>query len=141
MEPEKPVIAVGGRHGSQPTTDLRFGLVRTDAQRRRSPRSLRKLSASSPYWRAKWERQWAETKPETLSRKIPAILRELEAEASTIARLVEEAEREAELQRQRWEVERIEHERRALEHAESRPSKRAVGSYSQSSRIGARQSA
>lgn len=73
------------------------------------------LRASSPYWRAKWEKQWRETNLGSLPTKIPGIVRELEGEASTIAKLVEEAEHQAKLERQRWEEERREQEIRDAE--------------------------
>lgn len=63
------------------------------------------LRASSPYPRAAWERQWCEAKPGDLVRQLPRIVRELEREAATIAKLVEEGERQAELERQRHEAE------------------------------------
>ncbi len=62
------------------------------------------LRASSPYARTSWERQWRETNGSDLLSKTPQIVRELEAEATTIAALVAEAERQAEIQRQQWEA-------------------------------------
>jgi hypothetical protein len=73
------------------------------------------VRATSPYWRTKWEKLWPETKPGQLPHKARSIVRELEVAAPEIARLVEEAEREAEFQRQRWEVERLERERQEAE--------------------------
>jgi len=62
-----------------------------------------------------WEKQWRETNPGGLPAKIPGIVRELEREASTIAKLVEEAEHQAKLERQRWEEERREQDLRDAE--------------------------
>jgi len=62
------------------------------------------LRASSPYARASWEKQWRETKGSDLSSKVPQIVRELEAEAATIAALVAEGERQAEIERRQWEA-------------------------------------
>jgi len=60
------------------------------------------LQAYSPYPRAKWAQQWRETKKRDLSTRIPAIVRELAKTTVDIVRLVEEGERQAELERQRW---------------------------------------
>ncbi len=78
------------------------------------------LQAYSPYPRAQWTRQWRETKKRDLSTRIPAIVRELTKATVDIARMVEEGERQAELERQRWAAqmeqwEREEAERRAAE--------------------------
>ena len=62
------------------------------------------LQAYSPYPRANWAQQWRETSNRTLSGRIPTIVRELEKATVEIARLVEEGERQAEIERQRWEV-------------------------------------
>jgi hypothetical protein len=75
------------------------------------------LRASSPYAYARWEKQWREAKGGDLSSKIPHIVRELEPEAATIARLVAEGERQAEIRRREWEAE---HERWQREEAERR---------------------
>ena len=76
------------------------------------------LQAYSPYPRAKWSQQWRETKGRDISGRIPEIVRELKNATVEIARLVEEGEREAEVERQRWAVQqeqwrREEAERRA----------------------------
>ena len=62
------------------------------------------LQAYSPYPRADWAQQWRETSNRPLSGRIPAIVRELEKATVEIARLVEEGERQAEIERQRWEA-------------------------------------
>ena len=64
------------------------------------------LQAYSPYPRADWTQQWRETPSRDLSGRIPSIVRELEKAAVEIARLVEEGERQAEIERQRWEAQR-----------------------------------
>lgn len=78
------------------------------------------LQAYSPYPLAQWIQQWRETKKRDLSTRIPAIVRELVKATVDIARLVEEGEHQAELERQRWAAqveqwEREEAERRATE--------------------------
>lgn len=77
------------------------------------------LQAFSPYMGTAWQRQWLEKKPGELSRKSLSIVRELEHEAKTIAKLVEEAKLKAELERQRQEEQhrkwlREEEERRRI---------------------------
>jgi len=64
------------------------------------------LRAFSPYPRTVWEREWRESKAGELPRKFRGVARELEREAATIAKLVEEAERQAELERQQWEAQK-----------------------------------
>ena len=73
------------------------------------------VQAYSPYPRAKWSRQWREKKSGELPGKILGIVKELEHEAATIARLVAEGERQAEIERQRWEAQRREWEREEAE--------------------------
>lgn len=64
------------------------------------------LQAYSPYPRADWTQQWRETPGRDLSGRTPAIVRELEKSTIEIARLVEEGERQAEIEHQRWEAQR-----------------------------------
>jgi hypothetical protein len=76
------------------------------------------LQAYSPYPRATWINRWQETKNRDLSGQIKAIVKELERAAASVARLVEEGERQAEIERKQWEVQqeqwrREEAERRA----------------------------
>jgi hypothetical protein len=73
------------------------------------------LLAFSPYGRAEWSQQWAEQKPGDFPTRFARIAKELEAAAPIIAGLVEEGERQAEIERQRWEVERREHGRQEAE--------------------------
>ena len=63
------------------------------------------LQAYSPYPRANWTQQWRETPSRDLSGRISAIVRELEKATVEIARLVEQGERQAEIERQRREAE------------------------------------
>lgn len=63
------------------------------------------LQAYSPYPRADWIQQWRGTSARDLSGRIPAIVRELEKATVEIARLVEEGERQAEIERKRREAE------------------------------------
>jgi hypothetical protein len=78
------------------------------------------LQAYSPYPRTQWTQQWQETKKRDLSTRIPAIVRELTKATVDIARLVEEGERQAELERQRWAAQMEQWER---EEAERRTAK------------------
>ena len=78
------------------------------------------LQAYSPYPLAQWTQQWRETKKRDLLTRIPTIVHELSKATVDIVRLVEEGERQAELERQRWAAqmeqwEREEAERRAAE--------------------------
>jgi len=77
------------------------------------------VQAYSPYHRADWKRQWRETKAGDFPGKLSAIVKELKREAATIAQLVEEGERKAEIERKEWEARQIiwrreEEERRRL---------------------------
>jgi hypothetical protein len=75
------------------------------------------LRATSPYSGAEWERQWRESEPGDLPGKFSRIVSTLENEASTVAKLVEEAQRQAEIEHQRWE---IQHQQWLKEEAERR---------------------
>lgn len=76
------------------------------------------LQAYCPDRRGDWTRQWRESGNGDLSSRIPSIIRELLDAAPVIARLIEEGEQKAVLERQRWEEQRREHERiRAEERA------------------------
>lgn len=65
------------------------------------------VQAYSPYQRADWRRQWRETKAGDFPGKLSAIVKELKREAATIAQLVEEGERKAEIERREWEAKQI----------------------------------
>jgi hypothetical protein len=65
------------------------------------------VQAYSPYPRADWVRQWRENNAGDFPGKLSAIVKELKREAATIAELVEEGERKAEIERQEWEAKQI----------------------------------
>jgi hypothetical protein len=73
------------------------------------------LQAYSPYRSASWTRHWRETKALDLSTRIPTIVKELEAAVIEVADLVAQGEREAELERQRWELQQAEWRREEAE--------------------------
>ncbi len=73
------------------------------------------LRAYSPYPRAPWDRQWKEDEAGKLLRRFASIAEELESAAPTIAKRVEEGERQAEVERKRAEAERLEWQRRMEE--------------------------
>jgi hypothetical protein len=73
------------------------------------------VRAYSPYGGVSWEQRWLEEKVGGLSRKIATIVRELESVVPTIVQRREEAQRQAEIERQRWEAECREQERREQE--------------------------
>jgi len=62
------------------------------------------LQAYSPYPRAKWINCWRETKNRDLGSQAKAIVKELERASVNVARLVEEGERQAEIERQQREA-------------------------------------
>ena len=86
------------------------------------PTGRLRLQAYSPYPRVKWHQQWRETPARTLPPQIPGIIRKLETATADIAQLFEEEERQAELERRRWEA-RQEQWRRE---AEARRAKEAL---------------
>lgn len=90
------------------------------------------LQAYSPYWRAKWLHIWRETKGQDLVSRIPSIVKAFERAVAEIARLVEEGEREAELERQRQDAER---EQWRQEEAERRSAKALTDSRDELLRI------
>ncbi len=65
------------------------------------------IQAYSPYQRADWKRQWRETKTGDFPGKLSAIVKELKRETATIAQLVEEGERKAEIERKEWEARQV----------------------------------
>jgi hypothetical protein len=62
------------------------------------------LQAYAPYPRANWATRWQETEKRDLGSQIKTIVKELERAAVDIARLVEEGERQAEIEHQKWEA-------------------------------------
>ena len=73
------------------------------------------LQVYSPYPRTNWVHQWREMKSGDFPRKLSGVVKELKAEAGEIARLVEEGERKAEIERQQREAQRRESERKEAE--------------------------
>ncbi len=73
------------------------------------------LRVYSPYGRVPWEKTWAESHEGGLSHKLSTIVKELEAEAPTIERRCDEAQKQAEIEHQRWLAECRERERREME--------------------------
>jgi hypothetical protein len=71
--------------------------------RREMPTGRFTLQAYAPYPRADWVERWRESKQGDLQAKLKSIARALEAAAPVVAKQVEEGERQAELERQRWE--------------------------------------
>jgi hypothetical protein len=86
------------------------------------------LEAYAPYPRAKWTDRWREAKPGDLQAKLRTIARALEAAAPVIAQEVEAGEREAEIERQRWEAaeQKRRREEAARARAEARKASRAT---------------
>lgn len=64
------------------------------------------LQAYSPYPRAKWVKQWIETERKDLLSLIKIITRELRKASPHIAKLVEQGEIQAEIERKRWEAQK-----------------------------------
>jgi len=84
------------------------------------PTGRLRLQAYSPYPGTKWVNQWQEKNSGDLNKKIKSIIRELKQAAKLIPDLVAEAERQAEIERQRREAQfekwlREDEERRAAE--------------------------
>ena len=75
------------------------------------------LQAYCPDWRTKWTQQWRETKGHELTTKIPAIIRELIDATPHIAELIAEGQRQAEIERVRWEEQSRKWERERAEEA------------------------
>jgi hypothetical protein len=84
-------------------------------RKRHMPSGRLAVRAYSPYGRVSWEERWLEDKVGGLSRKIPIIVQDLESIVPTIVQRREETDRQAAIERQRWEAERREEERREQE--------------------------
>ena len=85
------------------------------SRKRHMPSGRLVVRAYSPYGRVSWEERWLEDKVGGLSRKITTIVRDLESIVPTIVQRQEEAQRQAEIERQHWEAECHERERREQE--------------------------
>ncbi|MBE3065355.1 MAG: hypothetical protein IMZ69_10110 [Spirochaetes bacterium] len=83
--------------------------------KRHMPSGRLAVRAYSPYGPVSWEERWLEDKVGGLSGKIGTVVRELESVVATIVQRREEAQRQAEIERQRWEAECRERERREQE--------------------------
>lgn len=70
------------------------------------------LQVYSPYPLANWIYQWRETKGRDLTSRIKTIIKELEQAAVAVARLAEEGARQAEIERQKFEEQWKEWERK-----------------------------
>jgi hypothetical protein len=84
----------------------RYSYNHSRSSTRDFPTGRLRLQAFSPYRRAEWVKQWQETEKRDLVSQIKKIVRELKAAATEIAKLVKEAERQAEIEHQRWLVKR-----------------------------------
>jgi hypothetical protein len=73
------------------------------------------LQAYSPYRIAEWTKQWRETKGGDLKKQIPTIVEELVHDTPAIVQLIEEGERRAAIERQKWEEDKKRWEREAAE--------------------------
>lgn len=78
------------------------------------------VKAYLPYQVVEWSRQWLEGKSGNLSEMLQAVVAEIEAEASSLLRLLEDAERKAEEQRLLWEAQWEATQRRLAEEAYAR---------------------
>ena len=68
-----------------------------------------RVVAYSPYRRVAWSQSWQETKQAVLTGQIASIVRAIEEAAPQLVVRIEEAEKQAELERQRWEAQREQH--------------------------------
>jgi len=100
------------------------------------------LQAYSPYPRAKWVKRWQETKDLDLFSQAKTIIKELERAAVNIACLVEEGERQAVLERQKWEAQQVQWRKEEAERRAAKALKESredllqiVGGWAESNRI------
>ena len=119
LSEELEVRHVGGKYvpvrKATPTKTRGFQFGDAWTYRRDMPTGRLCLRATSPYHGASWEQQWREDRVGQLSARIPEIVEVLESAAATIAALVEEAERQAEIARQEWQRQRERWEREEAE--------------------------
>lgn len=85
-----------------PPKNRRFVLDHSWTTKKDIPTGRLCLQAYSPYPRAKWVNHWLETKDRDLASQIKVIVKALEQAAVEIASLVEEGERQAKLEHQKW---------------------------------------
>ena len=97
---------------------------------RELPSGRMRILAYSPYGRVNWSTQWQETRSTSLRNQIRAIVKAIEAEAPKLVEKLEEADRQAEIQHQKWlaeqELRRREEDRRSIENR-SRKAKLSSG--------------
>ena len=83
------------------------------------PSGRLRIVAYSPYTRVDWAKQWQESKSATLHGQIRNIVEAIEASASELVGMLEEADRQAEIRQQQWLVEenrrRREEDRKRIE--------------------------
>jgi len=82
----------------------RYGFDHGWTTKKALPAGRLRLQAYSPYPRASWINRWQETKDRDLGSQVAAIVKELEQATVNIAHLVEEGERQAEIERKQWEA-------------------------------------
>lgn len=98
-----------------PPKRSRYAMDHTWTTRKDLPTGRLCLQAYSPYPRAKWANQWRETKDRDLGSQIKAIVKGLEQAAVIIADLVEEGERQAKIEHEKWEAQRAQWRREEAE--------------------------
>jgi len=121
MAEEVEVRYVNGKYIREqdyvPPKQSRYGYEHTWTTKKDYPTSRLCLQAYAPYRRAHWVQRWQETKKRDLCSQIKTIVKELRRAAVVIARLIEEGERQAEIERVEWEARQ---ERRCREEEERR---------------------
>lgn len=98
-----------------PPKRSRYAVDHTWTTRKDIPTGRLCLQAYSPYPRAAWVNQWRETRDRDLASQIRKIVKELEQAATSIAGLVEKGEREAKIEREKWEAQCAQARREELE--------------------------
>lgn len=72
---------------------------RTWTTTRDIPSGRLRLIAYSPYWRAAWSESWQETKVDSLSSRIPKLIKAIQSGAVELVERLQEADRQAEIAR------------------------------------------
>jgi len=88
-----------------PEMQKKFSRIHTWTTTKEIPSGRLCLQVYSPYPLVQWVRQWREKTPGEFPSKFKRIIKELEAETATIAKLYEEGKRKDEIERQRREEE------------------------------------
>ena len=124
MSEEVEVRYVNGEYVREtdytPPKRVRYGMDNTWTSKKNLATGRLCLQAYSPYPRAKWSQLWREVKERDLSTSIPTIIEGLEAAVIDVARLVEEGERQAQIEHERWQAQQ---EQWRKEEAERRAAK------------------